>query len=99
MSTATLAPQRIRCGNPGCWSPDRTHATAEQVRDCYAVTRQQEEQAEFDAAAERANERALEDRGYWESQAQDDYERRNGVIDFIDAWCMESPETCPRHDH
>ena len=70
----------VRCGNHG---KDRVyHRDASEVKDCYA--------GRFDddgaAAAEMAYERHLEDAGYWEARAQEDYERRMGVVDFSDAY-------------
>jgi hypothetical protein len=56
----------------------------------------QDQEAEAEAAAERAYERKLEDAGYEDAQAQDDYEAAHGVVDFITAWQLASPETAPR---
>lgn len=50
-------------------------------------------------AAEQAYERHLEDSGYDDARAQDDYEARNGVVGFIEAWHLASPETCPCDAH
>lgn len=84
----------IRCG-----SCKQRHALAASVKFCYAMQAEYRAEQEAEIAAERRNERFFEERGYWEALAQDEYERRNGVIDFIDAWHMESPETCPCEDH
>lgn len=98
--TASALTHRIRCGNPN--SPDlpgpHTHATAAEVASCYAATRAYAEYCDWDdgaAAAEQAYERHLENRGYGEARAQADYEARNGVVGFIEAWHLASPDTCP----
>ena len=56
-----------------------------------------DEKAEADAeyAAELAAERTLENAGYWETALQEADEARRGVVDFITAWHLASPETCP----
>lgn len=83
----------IRCGNHGkvkVW-----HENIEAIRYCFEI-RYEGEAAQADAyRAEMAVERALEDRGYWEARAQEEYEARTGALDFIDAWHAASPTTCP----
>lgn len=74
------------------WAIEDTRVTFDGPSDEEAAA-----QAEAEAAAERAYERSLEDRGYWEAQAQDDYEAAHGVIGFIEAWQLASPETAPRN--
>ncbi|WBB94129.1 hypothetical protein [Verrucosispora sp. WMMC514] len=71
----------IRCGNhhPG---EDARHESVTAVRDCYRRAAEEEAAAEADAAAELAAERALEDRGYWDARAQEDWEAAHGVIPF-----------------
>jgi hypothetical protein len=71
------------------------HIDLAAIRACCDITREQEEQAEADSRLEDAQLRYLENRGYDEARAQDDYEARNGVIGFREAWHNESPDTCP----
>lgn len=61
----------IRCGN----CTDR-HATADEVRECYAITREQNDEADREMAAERGYERHLEDRGYEDARAQEAHDAR-----------------------
>lgn len=83
-----------RCGR--CQAP---HINIEAIRDCHTIAYAQEEQADADARAEASYERHLEDRGYDAARAQDDYEARNGVIGFIEAWHAQSPDSCPCPNH
>lgn len=76
----------VRCGK--CLN---RHATAKAVKLCYTRTAELDAQVEAELAAEAALERSLEDRGYWEARAQEDYEERHGVISFADAY----REACP----
>lgn len=89
--TASTTRRPILCGNRSSHGVGVYHESLDVVRDCFA--------GRFDddgcAAAELAAERHLEDRGYWAARAQEDYEARNGVIGFREAWHLESPETCP----
>jgi hypothetical protein len=69
----------VRCGNHH--RDDRTyHADAASVRECYRLTAEQDADSRAEIAAELAYERHLEDRGYWEARAQEDFERNHGVI-------------------
>lgn len=77
---------------PRCGMCDGRHLNAISVLACHQNAWNQWQQCEDDAAAERANERALEDRGYWESQAQDDYEARMGVVPFDVAYAIARGE-------
>lgn len=81
-----------RCGN--CRNGVR-HATVAIIRACYVIEADQHLQMINEQAAEAAYERHLEDRGYWEAQAQDDYEARLGIPSFTEAWHAASPDTCP----
>jgi hypothetical protein len=80
---------RIRCAH--C---DRNHDSVAEVAEC-AEDRAEHDDDGADYQAELAAERALEDRGYWEARAQDDYEARLGIRSFAQAWHDESPTTCP----
>lgn len=82
-----VTPRGVRCGQ--CQAH---HANADTVRECYRITAAQEATVRAEQAAELAYERHLEDRGYWDARAQDDYEERHGVISFSDAWDMACPE-------
>lgn len=73
---------------PLCGMCSAHHLNAISVKACHEQEWEQWQQVEADAAAERAVERALEDRGYWETQAQDDYERAMGVVPFDEAYAM-----------
>jgi hypothetical protein len=75
------------------------HLNVQAIRDCYAIAREQEAQVEADIAMEAAQLRHLENRGYDDARAQDEYEARNGVVGFIEAWHRESPGTCPCCNH
>lgn len=80
------------CGNCGGRKAGARHSSGEAVKHCYWITQAQAQQAEDDWRAEQAAERALEDRGFWEARAQDDYEAANGVIDFDTAYRLACPE-------
>lgn len=71
------------------------HIDLEAIRFCCDITREQEEQADADSRLEDAQLRYLENRGHDDARAQDDYEARNGVIGFTEAWHLASPDTCP----
>lgn len=62
------------------------HANAASIRECYRLTRQMQADMDAEIAAELAYERHLEDRGYWDARAQEDYEARMGVVQFEDAY-------------
>lgn len=72
----------VRCGNHGRTQHGEHvyHADPESVRECYRLAAEMIQQAEADIRAELAYEQHLEDRGYWEARAQEDYEQRHGVI-------------------
>lgn len=59
----------------------RRHADARSVAMCYAIAKSREEDARAEYDAEMATERHYENRGYWETRAQEDYERACGVLD------------------
>jgi hypothetical protein len=86
-----------RCGN----CRDR-HATADTVRDCYAITRAEQAEAAAEAAAENAYERYLENRGYDEAAAERAWEDARGVVQFEDAYRAACPwlfvDDCPEAD-
>lgn len=86
METAAKTTAHIRCGC--CLG---RHTTTTEVRDCYAERDEMQAQMDAEIAAEAAVERHLEDRGYWDARAQEDYERRCGVIDFADAYRAACP--------
>jgi hypothetical protein len=88
-AAATTGPY---CGN--CPRGTR-HVNVQAIRDCYAIAQEQCEAHEDAYAAELAVERALEDRGYDEARAQEDYEARTGALGLVDWWHIQSPETCP----
>jgi hypothetical protein len=68
------------------------HDSVETVRFCYATMREQIAQQQAELAAERANERYFEDRGWEEARAQEDYEARMGMVDFGTAYREACPE-------
>lgn len=80
----------ILCGNHGDGA-EVYHRTVDLVRTCFHIAQEQDEQVLGDWRAERAAERHLEDRGYDEARAQDDYEARHGVIGFAEAYRMACP--------
>lgn len=84
----------VRCGNHGRTAPGEhiRHANTVSVRECYRLTAQMEADQAAEIAAELAYERHLEDRGYWEARAQEDWEERHGVIQFEDAYRAACPE-------
>ena len=84
----------VRCGNHGRTAPGEhvRHANPASVRACYRATAEMIADQEAEIAAELAYERHLEDRGYWEARAQEDWENRNGVIQFDEAYRMACPE-------
>ena len=84
----------VRCGNHGRTSPGEHvhHANPASVRECYRQTAQMEADQAAEIAAELAYERHLEDRGYWEARAQEDWEERYGVVQFEDAYRAACPE-------
>lgn len=88
------------CGPCGGRRAGIRHIDVAAIRACAAYISDNEWAVEDDHRAEQAAERALEDRGYWEARAQDEYEARNGVVGFTEAWHRDSPDTCPcgRHD-
>lgn len=71
----------VRCGNH-CSADVVRHINVAAVRECYRRWRELEDDAKAEHDAEMAVERALEDRGYWEARAQEDYEAQMGVIPF-----------------
>lgn len=80
----------VRCGNHGKVGV-AFHTSAAAVRACYALGRELDAQAAAEHAAELAVERALEDRGYWDARAQEDYEASHGVVQFDEAYRMACP--------
>lgn len=84
----------VRCGNHGRTAPGEHvhHANPASVRECYRLTAEMIADQEAEIRAELAYERHLEDRGYDEARAQEDWENRNGVIQFEDAYRMACPE-------
>lgn len=81
----------VRCGNHGR-GVRIYHANSVSVRECYRLTAQMEADQAAEMAAELAYERHLEDRGYWEARAQEDWEKRHGVTQFEDAYRAACPE-------
>jgi hypothetical protein len=77
---------------PRCGSCKGRHASTKAIKFCHALRDADMAQQEAEIAAELRNERTLEDRGYWEAIAQRDYEDRNGVIQFDEAYRMACPE-------
>lgn len=94
-----LTPTGPYCGACGGRKAGARHADVAAVRACYAYTRDQEWAVEDAHRTEVAAERAREDVGYWEARAQEEHEARHGVIGFIKAWHIQSPETCPCEQH
>lgn len=84
-------PEGVRCGNHPKFERVK-HVNAEAVRMCYAIMRAEIADQEAEIAAGRAIERHFEDRGWAEAQAQRDWEDRNGVIQFDQAYRMACPE-------
>jgi hypothetical protein len=83
----------VRCGNHG--RGDKVyHASVDDVRDCYAG-RYDDDGA---AAAEQAYERHLENAGSAEAQSQRDWEDRNGVIQFSDAYWDSQIQAAEREE-
>lgn len=70
----------VRCGNHG--SARVRHDNTEAVRACYEQAEGDRRQADAEYDAEMAIERYLENRGYDDARAQDEYEQRMGVIPF-----------------
>lgn len=81
----------VRCGNHGR-GVRIYHANSVSVRECYSLMVEALAYQEAEARAELAYERHLEDRGYWEGRAQEDWEERHGVIQFEDAYRAACPE-------
>lgn len=94
-----LTPTGPYCGGCGGRRAGARHADVAAIRACDAYRRDQDAVVEGARWAEAAYERHLEDRGYDEARAQEDYEARNGVIGFIEAWHIQSPHTCPCEEH
>lgn len=75
----------------GLWVVKRDEGGTVAVRDNQVLvydgmTQEQcDEQSRAEQEAELAYERHLEDRGYWEARADEDYERAMGVIPFDEA--------------
>lgn len=66
----------VKCGNRDAHGQGRVyHPNSDEVRECYAETRYQNENAEREAEIERAYERHLEDRGYDAARWDEDRER------------------------
>lgn len=79
--------QGIKCANCKTY-----HPTVADVRDCHLEAERDQLEAEYEAQqaraeweADQANERSFEDRGYWEDQAFEQWERSQGVVDFGEA--------------
>lgn len=70
-----------RCGNHGRTKPGQHvhHANPASVRACYELTAQMDADQAAEIAAELAYERHLEDRGYWEARAQEQWEETHGM--------------------
>ncbi len=79
------------CGNCSYGQRKIRHLTAQIIRDCYEITAEQEQEQEASWLAEIRAERHLEDRGYWDAIAQENYERAHGVVDFGDAYRAACP--------
>lgn len=77
---------------PRCGSCKAHHKSVADIRFCYDLRAEQTAQQAGEIAAELAVERHFEDRGYWESQAQDAHEAAHGVVDFQTAWDIACPE-------
>ena len=73
----------IKCGNHGRQKVYHTNIAT--VKFCFDLRRDQEAQQAAEIAAEQAIERHFEERGYDEARAQEDWEARNGVVDFATA--------------
>lgn len=71
------------------------HHSVKAIKFCHEVSADHKAEQAALYNAEMAYERHLENRGADEADAQDAYERRNGVIGFREAWHNESPDTCP----
>jgi hypothetical protein len=80
---------------PICGSCRAHHIDVAAIRTCHDITAEQNAQQEDDFRLEVAQLRHLENWGYDEARAQDEYEARNGVVGFAEAWHRESPSTCP----
>ena len=81
----------VRCGNCSSRSRKVRHGSAGAVRTCYEIHRSDQAQQLAELAAEQAIERYFEDRGWAEAQAQRDWEDRNGVVQFDEAYRMACP--------
>lgn len=75
----------VRCG---AHRPEARvyHANAASVGACYELMRHYQAEQAAELAAERAIERHFEDRGYEAHRAQEDWEARNGVVPFDEAY-------------
>ncbi len=71
------------------------HHSIKAIKLCHLVSADHKADAQADYLAMLAESRYFENRGADEALAQDEYEARNGVIGFREAWHRESPETCP----
>jgi uncharacterized protein DUF6011 len=78
------APTGVRCGNHRL-DGERRHASASEVRACYARRYDQEDEARAERAVEAATERFFEERGYHEARDEEDREARDGVVSFSEA--------------
>ena len=71
----------VRCGNHGRTAPGEHvhHANPASVRECYRLTAEAIADQEAEIRAEQALERYLEDRGYDEARAFENWEARHGI--------------------
>jgi hypothetical protein len=70
-----------RCGNHGRTKHGSHvyHANTASVRACYQLSAEMEAEQAAEIAVELAYERHLEDRGYWEARAQEQWEQTYGM--------------------
>lgn len=71
----------VRCGNHGRTKHGEHiyHADPASVQECYRLTAEMIADQEAEIRAELAYERHLEDRGYWEARAQEQWEQTQGI--------------------
>ncbi len=89
----------LTSAGPRCGACRGRHGNVAAIKLCHDIATEQAAEVEASHRAEQRAERYLEDRGYEAARAQDDYEARSGVVGFIEAWHLASPETCPCGAH
>jgi hypothetical protein len=76
---------------PRCGNCKNHHATAADIRACYARDRELLQRADSEFDADTAYTRYLEDRGHDEAVAERAWEDARGVVQFDDAYRQACP--------